>query len=48
MCGRFLLVAFVKLIVTFLNAFALWLKKTKQKKKKKKERGYSHVFKTQL
>ena len=37
MCGRFLIVAFVKLIVTFLNAFALWLKKTKQKKKKKKK-----------
>ena len=33
MCGRFLIVAFVKLIVTFLNAFALWLKKKKKKKR---------------
>ena len=32
MCGRFLIVAFVKLIVTFLNAFALWLKKKKKRR----------------
>ena len=40
---RFFIVAFVKIIAAFVNAFAIWPRKEKKKKK-----NYSHVFKTQL
>ena len=47
MCDRFFIVAFVKLIAAFVNAFAIW----PRKKKKKKtivaflKRGYSQIQK---
>ena len=59
MCDRFPIVAFIKLIVAFVNAFAIWPKKKKKaivaflkhdyrQILKKKTKGYSHIFKMRL
>ena len=43
-CDRFFIVASVKLIAAFVNAFAIWPRKEKKKKKK----TIATFFKTQL